>query len=240
MIDYMQEKRIYLIKEVKVEIGDRVITVESLLHEGGLKRVFEQNNLPLGLGDLVGKACMVTFDNMSVKGRVSREVTALGIFFNIKFLDLKEVYRKRLANEIELKGMPPPWKRRYVRINTGRQEEDLPVPFMAVAKGSQFDGIFFNVVNFTLGGILLEAPDDGTFVPRLNQEIFFDLLTNTGDKLESMKGIIMHINEEMTDSGARVITFGTRMMPMNMINEVKYNGVIRDFLTGYKKKMKLR
>lgn len=235
----MQEKRIYLIKEVKVEVADRLVTVESLVHEQGLKRVFEQNNLPVGMGELVGKPCVVTFDNMTVKGRLSREVTPLGTFYNVKFIDIKEVYRRRLEDEINQKGLPPPWKRRYVRINAGRKEEDLPVPFMAVAKGARFDGVFFNVVNFTLGGMLLEAPDDGSFEPRLNQELYFDLLTNTGDKLENMKGIIMHLNEEVTESGVRSITFGIRMSPMNMINEVKYNGIIRDFLTGYKKKMKM-
>ena len=238
IIDPMQEKRIYLIKEVKIDISDRIVTVESLVHEHGLKRVFEQSTLPSGLGDLVGKVCSVTFDNMTMRGRFSREVTPLGTFYNVKFVDIRESYRRRIELEIEQKGLPPPWKRRYVRINTGRKEEDLPVPFMAVAKGSSFDGTFFNVINFTLGGILLEAPDDDSFEPHLNQEIYFDLLTNTGEKLENMRAIIMHINEEVND-GQRSVTFGVRMMPMNMINEVKYNGLIRDFLVGYKKKFKL-
>lgn len=240
--DYMQERKIYLIKEVKIHINDRNVTVESLVHEGGLKRVFEKNNLPAGIGELVGKLCTITFDQFKFKGRFSREATPLGTFYNARFNNLTDEDRKKIRQEISQNGLPAPWKRRYARISTTSQdEEDLPVPFLAVGKGPQFEGLFFNVLNFTLGGVLLEISGEDSFEPRLNQEIYFDLIANTGEKIENMKGVVMHTNEDVREKdGSRNNTFGIRMMPMNMISEVKYNNIIRDFLMGYKKKMKMR
>lgn len=237
----MQDQKIYIIKEVKLELEDRIVTVEALVHELGLKRVFEEANLPKGLGDLVGKNCVVLFENFKLKGRFSREATPLGIFYNLRFLHISDADKDRIKREIKEKGLPAPWNRKFVRISTNTKDGDLPVPFLAVGKGKILNGLFFNVVNFTLGGVLLETPEEDGFFPKLNQEVQFDLITNTGEKIENMSGLIMHVNEDIDEkNGTRNVTFGVRMMPMSLINEVKYNGLIRDFLVGYKRKMRIR
>lgn len=232
-------KKVFTSQKITLAVADREFRVQALVSTYGAKYVFEESEIPDALKNRLGEEAQVIYKSVPCKARLVRETTPAGIVYNIRFLNPSGVLVRLIDRDIRDSGLPSPWIRALPRLSTAAKH--LPVPALAVLHhgGGTF---FLNVKNFTLGGLLLEHVGEDLKEMILGERLDFDLVTNIGDKIAEVAGVITHVNVEITSGGSEPLRyhFGVKFLPMPLLAEAKYRNLIREHCIGLRMDMTRR
>lgn len=226
----------YVIFALKIHLPNRVIRTESLVYEYGVKQVFTEASAPDDIDDFLGKIIHVEFDDLVVQSIITKEISFQGISYNLKFSHPPERIRKYIRLEIKKRGIPTPWQRKYVRLSTAGASEKAPVPAMASLR---FDGevFFLNVINFTLGGLLLEANAMECAPIKIGEKLNLDIMVNQGDSIPGVTVQAMHICEDFKLPDLLPIRLiGVQFESFTTQARNKYNKLIKDYCESWREK----
>ncbi len=224
----------YTIYSLRIHLPGKIVQTEALVYENGAKRVFSDSDHPENINDYIGKLVHVELKDYLIQGIFTKEITQEGIFYNIRFLSPPETVRSFIREGIRKKGVPTPWIRKLPRIPINRQENKMPAPLIAVVNynGQSF---FLNIINFTVGGLLLESSALDMQTVSVGAVIEFDLLINHGEQIGGLTAQVMHISEDFHEPDHEAVRlYGVKFFPMNLLNQTKYNKVIKDYCEAWK------
>jgi hypothetical protein len=224
----------YAIFSLRLHFPGKIVQTEALVYEGGAKRVFSDSEHPENINDMIGKIVQVELRDFLVQGVFTKEITQEGVFYNIRFLKPPETVCAFIREAIRKKGVPTPWQRKLPRIPINRQENKMPAPLIAVVNynGQSF---FLNIINFTVGGLLLESSALDMQTVSVGTVLEFDLLINHGEQIAGLTAQVMHISEDFAEADhENVRLYGVKFFPMNLLNQAKYNKVIKDYCEAWK------
>jgi hypothetical protein len=224
----------YALFSLRVHLPGRIVQTEALVFEMGAKRVFSDSDHPDNINDMIGKTVHVELRDYLIQGIFTKEITQEGVFYNIRFLNPPETVRAFIREGIRKKGVPTPWARKLPRIPIDRQENKMPAPLIAVVNynGQSF---FLNILNFTVGGLLLESSALDMQTISVGTVIDFDLLINHGEQISGLSAQVMHIAEDFSEPDHEAVRlYGVKFFPMSLLNQTKYNKVIKDYCEAWK------
>ena len=159
----------------------------------------------------------------------TREFNSEGRFYNLKFTNLDEKRRAALKEMIQAGGMDPPWKRIHPRLDAIAHQETVAVPSVAVVRYRDTMEVY-RVLNFTLGGCLLECSNP-TYEPmELGLPILFDLRISNGEEITGVNGRLVRIAfEKLPDMDHRLLSLGVKIVHMKAGDLEKYRYLIRTY-----------
>lgn len=226
-------KKVFTSQKITLVIGGKEIRVQALVSPYGAKYVMEDVEVPDSIRPHLGGEIQVIYKNVPTKAVLVRETTAGGLVYNARFVNPSGVLVKLIERDVAESGLPSPWIRSLPRLSA--DVKHLPVPALAVVH-SGGDTYFLNVKNFTLGGLLLEFLGGGLSQVRLGHKFEFDLVTNFGDKIPDLAGVVTHVTVEMAaaQEEQRRSFFGVKFLPMPLLSESKYRTLIREHVQGLK------
>ena len=214
-------RKLFTSQKLKILASGRVFEVQALVSLHGAKYIFEE--LPETLKEHGKKELGLLYKGIRVRASLVRESTEAGAVYHLRFLSPGEALLQQIQADILDSGLPSPWRRSLPRLNA--QVKNLPVPSIAVAyHGGQ--NHFLTVRNFTLGGILLEHVGQELESIVVGSKLEFDLVTNYGDKIADLSGVVAHITEE--NDGALRLQLGLKFLPMSLLSDAKYRKLIRE------------
>lgn len=225
----MASRKVFTSQKISVVCGGVEHRVQALVSPYGAKYVFEDEDLPTTVRDSIGKEIQVIYKNIPVRARLVKENTAIGVLYNIKFLNPSNLLVRQINRDINETGLPSPWLRSLPRLNT--DSKHLPNPALAVL---YYRGITFylNVKNFTLGGVMLEYAGAELASVILGTKFDFDIVTNFGDKISELSAVVTHISAELSETDGDKYYFGVKFLPMTLLSETKFRALIRDHCVG--------
>jgi hypothetical protein len=213
--------------EIAVSIGGERRLMEGMVSQHGVRRIFEVGAMPKYWDSLTGKAVDVELRGMIFKGVFTREILPDESFYNIRFSAGDETLFKRLKSEIEQFGFPAPWNRVFPRIYAEVEIKNVGLPTVALVETSE--GVqFYKVINFTLGGILIESEQETTVQMPLGHKFYFQMMISSGTSISGIWGVVVRIDEE--SSGGRVsFRYGIQIVSMSSLANKKYRTMILDY-----------
>lgn len=206
---------------------------DSLVSEFGARRVLDIQDVPKEYGDLTGKVVSVNFRGITVQGKFSKEILPEGAFYNIRFLNVDEEMREQIRNDIADHGFPSPWKRGFPRIGLTNSLEGVEVPNMALVDDA--NGVhYFRVLNFTLGGLLLQTDGETAEKFAINERFYTQLITSNGDSISGVWCAIVRKDLELTDVELKV-NCGVQIISMSSAANKIYRRLILNYCEQMKK-----
>ncbi len=231
----MVARKVFTSQKLKILVDGKEFQIQALVSALGAKFVFEEQDIPTELSSNLGKDLNIVYRDNHVKGRLVREKTVTGLMYNLKFNAPSKSFMSMVEADILDSGLPSPWRRALPRLSTA--VKNLPAPSLVVLyhNGST---LFLTVRNFTLGGMLCEYLGKDLSTLNVGVKLNFDIVTNSGDKISELSGIVCHISEESLDeSGGSVLChYGIRLLSMNLLSETKYKFLIREYCMGVETK----
>ena len=213
--------------EIAINVGGESRRMEGMVSEHGVRRIFEVGALPKYWETLTGKEVEVELRGMSFKGVFTREILPESSFYNIRFMENDSQQRDRLKSEIQQFGFPPPWQRIYPRIYTEVDLKGVGLPTVALLETSE--GVqFYKVVNFTLGGILIESEPETTTHMALGHKFYFQMMISSGASISGIWGRVVRIDEE-SSGGRSSFRYGVQIVSMSSLANKKYRTMILDY-----------
>lgn len=224
-------KKVFTSQKITLIVAGQEFRVQALVSPYGAKYVLEDEQIPEELRERLGEEAQVIYKNVPVRARLVRETTAAGVIYNVRFLNPSGVLVRLIERDIRETGLPSPWIRSLPRLST--ENKSLPAPALVVLH-NKADTFFLNVKNFTLGGLLLEYSGEELRDVALGHRFEFDLVTNAGEKIPELSGVVSHVTVEVTleASGSRRYFFGVKFLPMPVLSENKYRNLIREHCLG--------
>ncbi len=216
--------------------------VEKSIHQPEAQCVPSRQGIP-GASSCIelwsqGRVCIgievqATYKGIPVLCRFVREKNAAGTIFSLRFLNPTNLLLRQIEKDVATTGIPSPWMRGLPRLATTAKH--LPVPVLAVVQLGAAT-LYMNVKNFTLGGLQLEYSGNEVRELTVGSRLDFDLVTNGGEKLHDISGIITHVTAEYNnghgDTGK--FQFGMKFIPMGAVSEMRYRAMIRAHCEGLK------
>lgn len=216
--------------ELKFTLADKVHTIKAITSRYGAVRVFDFDNAKKTFGELLGKKVKVKIGDISYPMYFTREFNREGRFYNLKFGTLDEYQLERLDIMVNDSGLEAaPWQRVHPRLDAITHQEKVPVPSVAVIHFADTMEVY-RVLNFTLGGCLVEASNP-TFEPmELGTPVVFDLRINNGEELNQINGRLMRISlEKLPDMDHKLLSLGIKIVHMQSSDMEKYRSMIRTY-----------
>lgn len=224
----MERKR-YAELELQFSLGGLDHKINSITSLYGSIKVFDFDRAKAAFGELLGRTIRVRIGKHQYEMYFTREFNVEGRFYNLKFLNLDDRRRDALITMIEEKGIDPPWKRVHPRLDAIAHQDAVAVPSVAVVRFRDSMEVY-RVLNFTLGGCLLEASNPAFEPLELNLPINFDLRISDGEELVGINGRIVRIGvEKLPDLDHRLLTLGVRIVLMKTNDLEKFRYLIRHY-----------
>lgn len=219
--------------EIGINLEGERRLLEGLVSEHGVRRVFEVGILPNYWETLTGKHVNVELHGLIIPGVFTREIIPEMSYYNIRFRIQDEALREKLRQKIQESGFPPPWRRTYPRIHTGVELEGVGMPTIVLVENSE--GVqFYKVVNFTLGGILMESEPDAETPMVLGQKFYFQIMVSDSSSISGIWGRVVRIDEE-SGGGRHFYRYGVQLVSMSSLANKKYRNLILDYCEKVKK-----
>lgn len=218
--------------EIEFQLGGIRRKLESLISEFGARRIFDTASLPKNVSGLTGQKVEVNLHGLRIPGVFTKEILPEASFYNIRFRYEDERTRERLRQSIIEAGFPSPWRRSYPRIFTAGDSTGAPMPTVALIDNPE-EVEFYRVVNFTLGGMLLEGDLDGISMP-LGHRFYFQIMVSNGSSISGIWGKVVRIDEDDPGTGVIVRRFGVQVVSMSAQAQVKYKQLIIDYCSRLK------
>jgi hypothetical protein len=213
--------------EIAVSFGGERRLMEGMVSEHGVRRIFEVGAMPKYWDSLTGKTVDVELRGMSFKGVFTREILPDASFYNIRFNAGEESQLKRLKSEIEQFGFPAPWHRAFPRIYADVELKNVGLPTVALVETGE--GVqFYKVINFTLGGVLIESEPETTVQMPLGHKFYFQLMISSGASISGIWGVVVRIDEE-SSRGRVSYRYGVQIASMSSLANKKYRTIILDY-----------
>ena len=226
-------KKVFVSQKITLLVEGREVPLQALVSVYGAKYVFEESELPEELKGSIGQEVEILYKRVPVRCRVVKETNDAGTVYSFRFVKPGSLLLKQIERDIRENGLPSPWIRALPRLST--EVKHLPVPAIAVL---DYEGetLFLNVKNFTLGGLLLEYVGNAMASVKLEDRLYFDLVTNSGDKISELGAMVSHISLEIspTDQNQNRYQLGVRFLPMGRFSGIKYRSLIQEHCLGLK------
>jgi hypothetical protein len=226
-------RKVFVSQKISLLVDGQEIRLQALVSLYGAKYVFEESELPAELRQSIGLEVEILYKKVPVRCRVVKETNGAGTVYSLRFINPSSLLLKQVERDIKENGLPSPWLRSLPRLNADAKH--LPVPALVVL---DHDGqtLFLNVKNFTLGGLLLEYVGDKLQGVDLGSKLFFDIVTNSGDKISDLAAAVSHISLEQSahDPAQNRSQIGVRFLPMNHLSAGKYKSLIMSHCVGLK------
>lgn len=224
----MESKR-YAELELSFSLGGLDHKIRAITSLYGSIKVFDFDRAKAAFGEQLGKIIRVRIGKLYYEMYFTREFNSEGRFYNLKFTNLDEKRKTALREMIEAGGIEPPWRRIHPRLDAIAHEETVPVPSVAVVRYRDHMEVY-RVLNFTLGGCLLELSNP-TFEPmELGLPALFDLRISNGEELTGINGRVVRISmEKLPDMDHRLLGLGMKIVHMNSLDLEKYRFLIRSY-----------
>lgn len=216
--------------ELSFSVGGKENSMRAIVSRYGAIRVFDFDKAKKSFGELLGKKLKVKIENSSFPMYFTREFNREGRFYNLKFGNLDENQLERLDEMIDGTGLEEvPWQRVHPRLDAITHQERVAVPSVAVIHFADTMEVY-RVLNFTLGGCLVEASNP-TFEPmELGTPVIFDLRINNGEELNQINGRLMRISlEKLPDMDHKLLSLGIKIVHMQASDLEKYRAMIRTY-----------
>lgn len=226
-------KKVFTSQKITVIAGGNEFRVQALISSYGAKYVFEEDEIPAELLGRLGEEIQIQYKNIPVKTRVVKEITGFGTIYNLRFINPSNTLLKQIDRDLKESGLPSPWMRGLPRLTT--ETKHLPVPSLLVLyhKGQTY---FLNINNFTLGGLQAEFVGPDLRDVKFGTKFELDLVTNSGDKIPDLNGLVTHVTVEINfdGNGSDKYVFGVKVLGMPLGSENKFRGLIREHCIGLK------
>jgi hypothetical protein len=229
-------RKVFTSQKISLFLGGQEVKVQALISTYGAKYVFDDDDLPDEARASLGLEVQGSYKGIPVRCRFVRETNPAGTIYSLRFLNPSSLLVRQIEKDVSTAGLPSPWMRGLPRLATSAKH--LPVPVLSIVSlGSTT--FYMNVRNFTVGGLLLEYSGNDLDTLKIGTRLEFDLVTNGGDKLPDIQGVVTHISSEPTDLLADTgrYQFGLRFVGMSAATENRYRGMIREHCEGLKDKM---
>lgn len=221
--------------EVEFTMQGEPRRLECLISEQGVRRVFEVGAVPGTRDVLLGQDVVITTRGLQLPGVFTREILPESSFYNIRFRISSQENLGKLREQIREYGFSSPWQRTYPRIPA---EVELNIGLPTVALVESPEGVqFFKVINFTLGGLLIESEPDSENVMSLGHRFYFQLMVSDGNSISGIWGKIVRIDEESI-GGRSVIRYGVQIVSMSSLANKKYRTLIVNYCEKVKQMYK--
>lgn len=218
---------------IGIHVGGERRELEGLVSEHGVRRVFEVGLLPNYWESLTGQVVNVEIHGLVIPGVFTREILPDSSYYNIRFQNPDEAVRDRLRRKIGESGFPSPWKRTYPRIPAQTEIEGVGMPTIALVESNA--GVqFYKIMNFTLGGMLMEADPDAEAPMPLGTKFYFQIMISDGASISGVWGRVVRIDEE-SDGGRRFLRYGVQLVSMSSAANKKYRTLILDYCEKVKR-----
>ena len=219
--------------EIGISVGGERRRLEGLVSEHGVRRVFEVGTLPNFWESLTGQSVDVEIHSLVIPGVFTRELLPDSSYYNIRFRSSDAGLKEKLKRKIDESGFPPPWKRTYPRIPAEIEIAGVGLPTIALVENSS--GVqFYKIVNFTLGGVLMESEPDAEQPMSLGHKFYFQMMISNGASISGVWGRVVRIDEEST-GGRRFLRYGVQLVSMSSAANKKYRTLILDYCETVKK-----
>jgi hypothetical protein len=225
-------KKVFVSQKISLLLGGQELKVQALVSSYGAKYVFEESELPSQIRNSGDSKVDILYHHILAHCRVVKEITSTGTVYSLRFENPSSLLLRQIERDVEKHGLPSPWRRGLPRLSA--EAKHLPVPVLAILERGK-ETLFLNVKNFTLGGLLLEyvgpALDEVKFGAKFN----FDLVTNAGDKISDLSGLVTNVALESNGvlESSRTL-FGLRLLPMEPMAKYKYRALIKEHCLGLK------
>jgi hypothetical protein len=220
-------KKVFTSQQISVFFGGKEFRIQALVSVYGVKYAFDDIELPEAARTYIGYEVQMSYKGVPGRCRIIRESNNAGTIYNLRFVNPSRTLTNMIERDIRESGLPSPWMRNLPRLTTDMK--DLPAPALAVLN---FRGEihYLNVKNFTLGGLLLEFVGGMLHGVVSGTRFEFDLVTNAGEKLADVAGIVSHVSVEVNEQDGSLSHsyFGLKFLPMDVFNETKYRELIRE------------
>lgn len=221
-------KKVFVSQKITLVVSGKETQAQALVSSYGAKYVFEESELPASLREAQNSEIELIYKNIPARCRVVRETTGAGTVYSFRFVNPSNLLLKQIERDVRDSGIPSPWLRSLPRLNASAKH--LPVPALAILEYGK-DTLFLNVKNFTLGGLLLEYVGPAMAAVQFGTRFNFDLVTNSGDKISDLSGLVTHVameTNDLVDGEMSRMQFGLRFLPMGALAENQYRALIKD------------
>jgi hypothetical protein len=224
----MSEKR-YAELELVFGLGGIDHKVRAVVSGYGAVKIFDFDRAKAAFGELIGKVIRVKIGKHNFEMYFTREFNGEGRFYNLKFTNMDEKRKAALKKMVNQDGMDPPWQRVYPRLDAISHNERVAVPSVAVVKFR--DNIeVYRVLNFTLGGCLLESSNPAFEPLELGVPLVFDLRISNGEEITGVNGRLVRIGfEKLPEMDHRLLSLGVKIIHMRADDLEKYRYLIRTY-----------
>ena len=215
-----------------LRFGDRKLPVHAFISEHGAFHVLDQEKYT----DYTGRIVTVEVSGTLIPGRLIREFSGVHCYYNVKFHFEAETQKKALLEFLKNHQIePPPWERKYPRFGTQSVAAlGATVPAHAVVKTDNFHYPY--IINFTLGGILVETQGKEMESCRPAQIHNFDIQLTDGSLIKSLSGRVVRVNEDAPPFDGRTFRQIAFEMSVESQNNAIYKSLIRACLQTLTKK----
>jgi hypothetical protein len=219
-------RKIFTSQKISLFFGGKEYRMQALVSVYGVKYAFDEVELPEEARNYLGYEVQMTYKSIPARCRIITEANGVGKIYNLRFVNPSKVLVKQIERDIRDAGLPSPWMRYLPRLST--ETKDLPSPALAMLHHSG-ETHYLNVKNFTLGGLLLELVGSSINGAVTGTRFSFDLVTNQGDKIEDLTGLVTRVSAEINEKDGSLsrTTYGLKFLPMEALNEAKYRDLIR-------------
>ncbi|HEY8278487.1 MAG TPA: PilZ domain-containing protein [Bdellovibrionota bacterium] len=229
-------KKVFTSQKITIFLAGQEHRVQTLVSDQGAKYVFDDDDLPPEAKASLGVEVQVSYKGIPVRCRFVRETNAVGAIYSLRFVNPNSLLLKQIHKDVEASGIPSPWMRGLPRLLTSVKH--LPVPLLATVN-YRSGTYYMHVRNFTLGGLLMEYSGSDLASPPIGARMELDLVTNGGDKLPEIIGVVTHICAELNSAqgDASRYQFGVRFVGMSNATEARYRGLIRTHCEGLRQSL---
>lgn len=225
----MEPQRRYAELEISFSLDGIEHKVKSIVSMYGAIRIFDFDRAKAAFGELIGKIVRAKIAKHHFEMYFTREFNSEGRFYNLRFVNLDEKRRASLREMIQGAGIDPPWKRIHPRLDAIAHEETVDVPSVAVVRYRDTMEVY-RVLNFTLGGCLLECSNPSYEPMELGLPILFDLRISNGEEITGINGRLVRIAfERLPDMDHRLLSLGVKIVHMKGNDLEKYRFLIRTY-----------
>lgn len=226
-------RKVFVSQKISLLVDGQEIRLQALVSLYGAKYVFEESELPPELRQSIGLEVEILYKKVPVRCRVVKETNEAGTVYSLRFIEPSALLLKQVERDIRENGLPSPWLRSLPRLST--EVKHLPVPALVVMD-LEGQTLFLNVKNFTLGGLLLEYVGDQLQGVDLGSRLFFDIVTNAGDKISDLVASVTHVSLEQSahDPAQNRSQLGVRFLPMSNLSAAKYKSLIMNHCVALK------
>lgn len=208
------------------------------ISSAGAVMVFDSQDAPENMENFLSQDIRVTIAGKTYPGVFIKEFEGNFTYYSFRFRELSVAERASIEKVIQETGARMPPKRKYPRLNAQLENIDIAVPSYAIYNGiDAANSTFFGIVDFTIGGLLLETlKEDGPSL-RVGDTINFEIFISTGtEQIPDACGEIVRITETLPkgDGGEVYMRFGIKLHKMSAKSEAIYRKLIREYCLAMK------